>query len=136
MRTNPKSTQSRRSVALDLAIAAVLATFAVAPAIAVADPDDDASRAARGALEQEQTPADAAQPAAAAIDGQSASTSDAREGSDVRTSYQGTGGTSSGSRSEPRRADEARAVQSGEDAQPVQTMSPSDPEWDSVHQGG
>jgi hypothetical protein len=159
MSTNSHCIRSSRAVARYLGIASVLlATIGLCPAVAAADDATYQTAAAPSTPEQQQASASAPQRTATglllsvgdagivlhrsaepdlrlavdrgtrvALDGRSASVSDLRRGSEVRASYQETNGVAKAIRIDARR---------GDGSQPVQTMSPDDPEWDSVHQGG
>ncbi len=129
-----------RAIARDLWIAALLvATMGLVPGVAAAGPDAG-EHTAKGLLLsvkpgeivlQRSTEPDLRltldEATNVAMDGRSASSSDLREGDQVRAAYQETDGV-------------ARAIridgQRGETATTVQTMSPDDPAWDQVHQGG
>jgi hypothetical protein len=156
MSTNSRCIDSLRTVARALGSAAVLfATIGLAPAVAAADDDVNYQAAAP---EQQQAAASAPQHVAKglllsvegaaivlhqgaqpdlrltidggthiAMDGQAVSASALRQGEEVRASYQEANGVARAIRIDAR---------SGADAATVQTMSPDDPEWDSVHQGG
>ncbi len=156
MKTNMSSVHSRAARGIGIA-AVILATNGIAPA---ARADDAASRAAapRDARAAHQNTATghvrsvgqseivlrrAAQPdlrlavddaTSVAIDGRSASTAELREGNEVRESYQDGGGVAKAIRIEAKR--ERGEAMRTEDGQAVRVMSPDDPEWDQVHQGG
>jgi len=150
--------RSFRPVARELGIAAVLlAAIGLAPAITAAD--DAASRTATAPAAPEGQPmVESAEQRTAfglvasvdngrialhrgaepglrltvdggthvTLDGRTASLSKLHGGQEVRASYQETNGVAKATQIE------AHSAQ----GQPVRTMSPDDPEWDQVHQGG
>ncbi len=141
MSRNSYCIRSGRAVARDLGIAAVLlATMGLSPVVAAADDDASArQRTARGLLLSVDDAGIVLHRSAepdlrltvdagthVAKDGQSASVSDLRGGEEVRASYQEADGVAKAIRIEAQ----------SEEGQPVRTMSPDDPAWNEVHQGG
>lgn len=124
MSKNSNCIRSRSVIARYLGIGAMLlATMGLAPAVVAAD-DDSTHRSAEatGAPERQQGFASDRQRTASGL---TLSIDDAVAGEEVRASHQEANGAAK-ARSE---------AQSGE-AQSVRTISPNDPEWDQVHQGG
>jgi hypothetical protein len=120
--TKMKRDEVRARVERRLYVAAALAaTIGLAPA-ARADPDRAGSASPREVRAEEQSAAT------------SASTPELREGDEVRASYQDANGETRAIRIEPKR--ESAGKEGIEEGHAVQTMSPDDPEWDQVHQGG
>jgi hypothetical protein len=139
---------SHRIVARGLGMAtALLAMTGVPPAAARADCEDAHASTATGSVLSVDTSAivlhRAAKPdlrltvdegTSVAMDGRNASIAELRQGKEVRASYQDANGVARAIRIDAK--GEGGSVMRADEGQAVQTMSPDDPEWNDVHQGG